>query len=213
MSAKRSRQVLIAAIVASLLLHLIFAGYFRWATYTSVEGQPEIIRIRRIQVARIQTPPPTPPPTPAPTPIVRASIAPPVVHTQTHSGPPAPHVAAGTSVTPVPAETPASTPAAQATRATSCVSTTTGPSIESMPTIPPIPPDVRANKKSGTAAIAVQLDAQGRVTGTSVSQSSGNAGLDAVAAQMASSATYVPKIQNCKAIEGTYTFSVQFAAW
>lgn len=212
MSAKRSRQVLIAAIVASLLLHLIFAGYFRWSNVPSVEGQPEVIRVQHIRVARIQTPPPTPPPTPAPTPIVHASIAPPVVRTHTLSGPGL-HVAHGTPATPAPASTPVPTPVPEATRAVSCVSTTTGPAIESTPTMPPIPPDARASKKSGTAAIAVQLDPQGRVTGTSVAQTSGDSGLDAVAAQMATNATYVPKVENCKAVASTYTFTVQFVAW
>jgi TonB family protein len=72
---------------------------------------------------------------------------------------------------------------------------------------------VRAAKVSGTAAIEVSLDPKGRVLEARVAQSTGNTGLDTVAAQMARGATYTPKYVNCRAVAGTYTFTVKFVAW
>ena len=85
--------------------------------------------------------------------------------------------------------------------------------MQSTPDVADIPADVRAANKSGTAAIEVALDPQGKVTSAAVAQSSGNSGLDAVAAEMARNATYSPKLQSCKPVAGTYTFTVHFAAW
>jgi TonB family protein len=66
---------------------------------------------------------------------------------------------------------------------------------------------------NGTAAIHVSLDPEGRVLDAVVAQSSGNAGLDAAAMQMARAASYTPKYVDCKAVAGEYTFTVRFFAW
>ncbi|HEY9179906.1 MAG TPA: TonB family protein, partial [Candidatus Baltobacteraceae bacterium] len=59
----------------------------------------------------------------------------------------------------------------------------------------------------------VQIDPKGAVTNAAVSQSSGNSGLDAVAMQMAKSASYSPALVKCKPVASTYTYSVKFVAW
>jgi TonB family protein len=114
---------------------------------------------------------------------------------------------------PTPQATSLPTPVAIASSASACVRSNADPGIVATPGPPDIPPAVRAQKVSGTAAIAVSLDARGRVTATSISQSSGNPGLDAIAAQMARDATYSPRYAACKAVAGTFTFTVKFAAW
>jgi TonB family protein len=76
-----------------------------------------------------------------------------------------------------------------------------------------IPPEARASKTNGTAAIQVQIDPQGHVTDATVSQSSGNVSLDAVAMQMARAATYTPALVKCKPVASAYTFTVKFVAW
>ncbi len=76
-----------------------------------------------------------------------------------------------------------------------------------------IPPAVRAQATSGTARVRVSLDRHGVVTGTTVTQSTGNASLDLIAESMANGAHYAPAYANCKAIASTYVFGVKFAAW
>lgn len=76
-----------------------------------------------------------------------------------------------------------------------------------------IPPDARASKISGTAAIQLHIDPQGQVTAATIAQSSGSPALDAVAEQMAKSATYTPALVKCKPVASTYTYTVKFVAW
>ncbi len=214
MSAGRARKVFLFAIAISLLVHLIFAGYFRWNLFDRMTQQPETFKVRTLRIARIvHTPPPTPPPTPAPTPVVRSSVQPPHIEHRTNSGPPAVHFATpGPAVASAPPPA-ASTAAPLATSTPGCAGATLLPTVSATPPITDIPPDVRAAKVSGTAAVQVALDPQGRVTGATVTQSTGNSGLDNVAVDMARSATYSPKLESCKAVAGTYTFTVDFAAW
>lgn len=213
MSAARTRKVLLLAIAFSLLIHLIFAGWFRWTLFDRVTP-PETFRVRVMRVARIvRTPPPTPPPTPAPTPAVRSSVEPPHVSHHTTVGPPVPHAGTpGPVITAAPTTIPG-TASPAVTPTPGCAGATLQPTVSATPPVADIPPDVRAAKTSGTAAVQVALDPQGRVTGATVTQSTGNTGLDSVAVDMARNATYTPKLESCKAVAGTYTFTVKFAAW
>jgi TonB family protein len=93
------------------------------------------------------------------------------------------------------------------------VHNTTDPSVTTTPDVGEIPPEVRAAKVSGTAAIQVSLDPKGHVTNASVAQSTGSTGLDNVAIEMARNATYAPKYVDCKAVAGQYVFKVKFEAW
>ncbi len=212
---RRGRSVLLAAIAISLIVHLLIAGYIRWPFQRPNQEMP-ITKVRVITIARIprHTPPP-PAPTPAATPRVRASIAPPHTVAIKKNAPGAPK-AAGPAIrlqTPGPS-TPAPQPTSPVTASPSaCINTTHEPGVATTPDVGEIPPDVRAAKISGTAAIVVSLDAQGRVTGAKVAESTGNTGLDTVATEMARSATYTPKTISCKAIASTYTFTIKFSAW
>ncbi len=218
MSAARARQVLIAAILVSLLLHLILAGYLRWPAFER-PSESRLATIHIMHIARIapRTPPPvvTPAPTPVATPATRASIVPPALAKQGANGP------ALAKTIPVIART-APPLAATAAPEPTILATPTGPcgghanadpTVASTPDVAAIAPQARASKVSGTAAVRVELDAQAHVTQAAVTQSSGNAGLDAVAVQMASGATYTPKYADCKAVTGQYTFTVKFVAW
>jgi periplasmic protein TonB len=218
MTGARARNVLLAAFAISLILHLFLAGYIRWPVLLRPNEETQIAKVRIVTVARVKphTPAPSPPPTPVATPRVRASVVPPRTVPKSSKGPPAaPHVA-GPGVArhtpPPPVPTPAPTPAATAA-ATSCANNTTEPTVSATPDVGEIPPEVRAAKTSGTAAIQVSLDPQGHVVNASVAQSSGSSGLDDVAVQMARNATYTPKMVDCKAVAGSYTFTVKFVAW
>ncbi|HET9097678.1 MAG TPA: TonB family protein [Candidatus Baltobacteraceae bacterium] len=215
MSAARARKVLIAAIAISLLIHLLLAGYIRWP-FLPPSSETEVVKVRRITVARIAPhtpPPPTPVPTPRPAPAAKPKVIPPVLTARESRGPRVAHVVAPTAAkTPVPAATPLPTPAATPS-VQACLAHDISPAVAATPPPVDIPPEARASKVSGTAAIAVQIDAQGHPTNAAVSQSSGNAGLDAVAMQMARNATYTPALVKCKPVASNYTYTVKFVAW
>lgn len=220
MSASRARNILIAAFAISLLLHLLLAGYIRWP-FNQPGSENEIVKVRRITVARIpprtpsppQTPPPTPAPTPRTTPAAKPSIIPPAVTTRGSRGPRVAHaIAPVPGVTPAPIAsappTPIATSAVQA-----CMQHDISPAVTATAAPLDIPPEARASKVTGTAAVQVQIDPNGNVTNATVSQSSGSAGLDQVAIEMAKGATYAPALVKCKPVASTYTYTVKFVAW
>lgn len=215
MSAARARQIMFAALVISLLLHLVLAGYIPWP-FNRTSTQSEVVKVHTITIARIppRTPPPvaTPAPTPHATPAIKTKVVPPQITPRGTKGLPVAQVIAPTrGTTPSPAATPAPTttvPAAQA-----CLQHDISPAVAA--TSPPvqIPPDARASKVSGVSAIQVQIDPEGRITDATVARSSGNSGLDDVAVQMAKTATYTPALVKCKPVASVYTFTVKFVAW
>lgn len=214
MSVARARRILIAALVISLLIHLLLAGYIRWPFFVASREEP-IARVRITRIARIvpTQPPPTPAPTPAATPLVHASIAPPAISKHTKGPAPARTIAVPPR-TAAPRATIAPTPVATSTPTGPCAGhANADATVAATPDVTDISPEARASKVSGTAAVHVSLDAQGRVVDAAVAQSSGNAGLDAAAMQMARAATYTPKYVACKAVAGDYTFTVKFVAW
>lgn len=220
MSASRARKIMLAAIVLSVLLHLILAGYIRWP-FNQPSQQNEIVKVRRITIAHAvpHTPPPTPPPTPRPTPRATAppatKVVPPHVTTRTAKGPPIAHGVApssGPSATTSATQAPTPAPAATAV-ALACMQHDITPAVTATPQPVDIPADARASKASGVAAIQVQLDAQGNVTDTSVAKSSGSTALDAVAIALAKDATYSPALVKCKPVAAAYTFTVKFSPW
>ena len=219
MTASRARKIMLAAIAISVLLHLILAGYIPWP-FNKPSPEEAIVKVRRITIARaVHTPPPTPPPTPVPTPRasaapVKAKVAAPHV-TSRSKGPPVTHaiVPSGTAAASAAPATPAPTPSPTAVAAQACMQHDISPAVEASAAPVDIPPDARASKTNGTAAIAVQIDPQGHVTDATVARSSGNAGLDAVAMEMAKGATYSPALVKCKPVASAYTFTVKFVAW
>jgi protein TonB len=216
MSAARSRKILLAAIAISLLLHLVLAGYIRWP-FNSGSTENAVVNVRRITLVRAprHTPaPPTPVPTQRVTPAPAATtIVPPATTARGSKGPPVAHAIAPVSgKTPAPQATLAPT-AAPTLTAQSCMQHDITPAVAATAQPVDIPPDARAAKVNGTAAIQVHIDPQGRVTDAAVSQSSGNAALDGVAMQMARGATYTPALVKCKPVASAYTFTVKFVAW
>jgi TonB family protein len=204
---------MIAAIAISILIHLILAGYLRWP-FGQPTAETQVVKVRTITVARIPAHTPSPP-TPVPTAraLPKPSVIPVAVTSRGTKGPPVARVVAPVSgKTSAPAATPA--PAASPTSlAQACSQHDISPAVRASAPPIDIPPDVRASKASGTAQIQVQIDPQGSVTAAAVAQSSGNAGLDGLAVQMARSATYSPALVKCKPVASVYTYSVRFFAW
>lgn len=215
MSASRARKIMIAAIAISLLLHLVLAGYLRWP-FGHPSSETEVVRVRQITISRIvprTPPPPAPMPSPQTTPAVKTKVVPPAVSSRGTKGTRVAQVVSPVSgATPAPPATPAPT-APAAALGKPCLDHDISPAVQG--TAPPyeIPPDVRASRASGTAQIQVQIDPQGAVTGATIAQSSGNAGLDAVAMQVAKSLAYMPALVKCKPVASTYTYSMKFVAW
>lgn len=208
--------MLIAAFAISLLVHFVLAGYVRWPVFEQRPAEP-VAKVRILHIARIPrpTPPrPTPAPSPAATPAVHASVAPPPLTPRAGKGTHRVTTIPVRVQTPAPRVTSLPTPAATATSPGPCGGqANTDPTVASTPDAADLTPEARASKVSGTAAVHVALDASGRVTDATVAQSSGNAGLDAAAVQMARNATYTPRYAGCKAVAGEYTFTVKFVAW
>ncbi|HEY8312794.1 MAG TPA: TonB family protein [Candidatus Baltobacteraceae bacterium] len=215
----RARRVLVVAFAISILLHLLLAHFAR-LPLSSRNDKPELVTLdkrRAISVVRMTPHPiPTTLPTPrAPRPhVVSHSIrsAPAVVHRSAGpSGPPHGN-GPGASATVSP-PTPPPPPVPTAMPAGGCAHPEASPAVLATPPAPDIAPDARAKATSGTTAVNVRLDADGRVASAAVASSSGNADLDIVAVSMARAASYTPKYVACKAVAADYTFTVKFVAW
>lgn len=205
---KRGPRLLLVAFALSLLVHVIVAVIMH-PPIPTLENQAEVVSILHrpatIAVTKVPTPPP---PRPKQTPAPKAlSSAPPA-----RKGPGATaNAGAGT-----PAPTPAvavATPAPTASPNGGCGKADVSAVVIATPSPPDIAPEARANGTSGTALVSVQLDTNGAVTGTNVTQSTGNSSLDLVAVGMARDARYSPALRDCKPVASAYTFSVKFVAW
>ena len=203
--------MLLLAIAASLLLHLILAFVVRWPSPRDAQPQDiavthaRIIRIRH--VAKVVRPPAKPHPhrTSAPAILkhpVPKRVAPPRL---THAAAGRAAAAASAAATSVPSPE----PSAAACSAPNAPAALAG----SPPPAPSILPDVRARAASGITRVAVRLSPSGRVLDARVAASSGSPSLDVAAVSMAKAATYAPAYVKCKAVVGAYTFSVKWAAW
>jgi TonB family protein len=203
---KRVPRLLLVAFALSLLIHLVVAIALRPAAPTQ-ESQAEVVSIehRPATIAvRPQTPPP-PPPKPTPAPRSLASAKP------SGKGPGAAGPGGGSRPTAAP--TPAATPQPSPAASVSCAQRELPATVVATPAPPDIATDARASATNGTALVSVQLDAGGQVTGTSVTQTSGNSSLDIVAVSMARATRYAPASRDCKPMASAYTFSVKFVAW
>jgi protein TonB len=205
MSARNSRNLLLAALAISLLLHLIFAlNFHRRGSESPTDIEVVRIEHRSIVIRARKTPPPRahPKQTPAP----KSSPAP---KPTASGGKPARN---GAESAPTAAPTPA--PTAAATIASNpCGRNDAEAALATPPPPPVIPVSARADGTSGTTVVKVQLDDKGAVLATSVAQTSGNQALDLIAVGMARDASYSPASHNCKPVATAYEFSVRFAAW
>ncbi len=209
MSPTRARRVLLWAIAASLLLHLIFAFVLRWPSPR--EAQPQNVTVTHARVIAIHhvakaLPPPT-------TPHPRTTVAPVVPNRTLPKNIVPPRLSRGASGV-VAAAAPATAvpspqPSAAACDAPNAPAAVAGP----LPPAPTIPASVRAKAVSGTTRVAVRLSPSGVVQDAHVAASSGSVSLDVAALSMAKGATYAPARLKCKAVAGDYTFSVKWAPW
>jgi periplasmic protein TonB len=205
-NSRRARRLLFAAFAISILVHALVALVMH-PPRAPIENQAEVVSIHHVvAVTRLVTPPPQPKRTPVPHPAA-TSPAPRATHATQSIG------AAGGIGRATAAPTPQPTVAATATSAEGCTQPNAGAAVVATPSPPDIPVDVRAEGTSGVALIDVHLDAQGAVTDTKVSQSTGNPSLDLVAVGLARNAQYSPATRACKAVASTYTFSVKFVSW
>ncbi len=207
MDSRRTRRILWLALLLSLAVHALIALNVHPQREPATPGVERVFIERRpLVIAKAPTPPPTPRPTPRPV----ASPAP-AVSAPPHakprgtghgraSSPPARPAAPTPSPRPVPS-------------APTCTQTSAPAALLATPSPPILPVAARAAGTSGTTIVTVALDPHGTVIGTSLAQSSGNPALDAIATQLAVQARYAPAVRACRAVAGTYAFSVEFAAW
>jgi periplasmic protein TonB len=204
---KRGPRLLLVAFALSLLIHVLVAVIMHPPVPT-FESQPEVVSIvhrpATIAVTKAPTPPP-PRPRHTPAPRIRGSAAP------SRKGPGAAGNAGASSPPPTPVAVATAQPTAIASAG--CAAANTAAAVVATPPPPEIAPDVRASGTSGVALVSVALDQTGQVTGTSVTQSTGNSSLDLLAVAMARDARYSPALRDCKPVASAYTFSVKFVAW
>lgn len=223
MSQKRSRRLLLAAFVLSLLLHLT-AARFVHPSVPPAENPERVTLSHRtpLRIAKAVEPAPHAVPSPhaAPsplTPLPRRSTSPisvPKLRAAARHAPGARENASSAArQTPLPSVAATAAPQIEITAAPACPNPDAAAAVTSSPPPPELTPAVRAEAISGIAVVNVNLDARGRVTDTQLAQSSGNGALDIVAVQMARSAGYSPKYVSCKAVAGDFTFSVKFFPW
>lgn len=202
---RRAPRLILIAFALSLLAHLIVALILHPPVPTP-ENQAEVVSIEHrpatIAVKAVPTIPPPPKRTPAPRVVTSARPA------ANGTGPAANAGGSAKAPTPAPA-----TPQPAATSKTGCAKTDIASAVLATPGPPEIASDVRASATNGTALVNVQLDPDGNITATSVTQSTGNSSLDLVAVGMARDARYSPALRDCKPIASAYTFSVKFVAW
>jgi TonB family protein len=206
---KRTQRLLLIAVALSLLVHAIVALILHPPT-ADFQNPPEVVSILRrstsIAVARATPPPPRPTHTPSQRNLTQ-------VKRRARTGAPAPSQG-GTGrsrATPAPALPPPPPTAAKFNGA--CAAPNAAAAVVDTPPAPDIPASVRADATSGTAQVAVALDATGQIVGANVAQSTGNSSLDLVAVAMARAARYSAALHDCKPIAGSATFSVKFVAW
>lgn len=208
MEHRRARLILLAAFVLSLLAHAIVALIVRGPLRPPPEEGQIVTMHTRAAVVSVRRLEPTPPPH-------KPKRAPPkAVHVPVLAAVPVAHASPGRAQAertprPVRALPSIAPPAKVACTAANQPAGVVG----TPPPVPAIAANARAQAASGTARIAVQLNPRGRVTGSSIVQSSGSAALDALAQRMAAQTSYQPALTACKAVASTYVFSVRFAAW
>jgi periplasmic protein TonB len=202
---RRAPRLILIAFALSLVVHLIVALILHPPVPTP-ENQAEVVSIEHrpatIAVKPVPTIPPPPKRTPAPRVVTSARPA--------VNGTGAAANAGGGAKAPTPAPP---TPQAATTSKAECAKTDIAAAVVATPGPPDIASDVRASATNGTALVSVQLDPDGNVTGTSVTQSTGNSSLDLVALGMARDTRYSPALRDCKPIASAYSFSVKFVAW
>jgi TonB family protein len=204
---RRAQRVLLVAFALSLVLHAIVALVLRPAT-ADFQTQPEAVSVVRrstMIVARNTPPPPRRTQTPSP-----RNLAPPRPRA---SGAAIARSEGGSSGRSTPAPPAAAPTAVPSATGAGCAAPNAAAAVVATPPPPDIPAVVRADHISGVALVSVSLDAQGAVSGTSVSQSTGNSSLDLVAVSMARDARYSAPLHDCKPVAGNTTFSVKFVAW
>lgn len=223
MHPSRTRRVLLIAFAISLLVHLIGAPFMRFAIGPR-NDQPEFVTLSKKRVISVLHTTPRPLPSERPTPVrsprpiaspAPARPKPRVVATHAFPGKHGPPRGSATAGTPTTARAVPQTPlpVVTATPAGACVHPDASAAIAATPLPPEIAAGARAKATSGTTAVDVKLDADGRVLDATVAQSSGSGDLDIVAVAMARDATYTPKYVACKGVSSDYTFTVKFVAW
>jgi TonB family protein len=219
MSAPSNDRILRNAIAGSLSVHLIVAAVICSRPVTAAPEQ----RALNMRVVQLIRPKPTPPPPkPAlPHPQRQSHAVRPAMH-RVHiavvphvDGPPIAQPPVEPTGEPYPVD---SASPDVAPTAAPIVATPTPKAACSSPDVPaktlvaesPIITDDERNGFNGTAKVKVDLDAAGKVVGTSIYESTGSVPLDQAALAAARESRYAPEERDCKDVPGSYLFAIDF---
>jgi len=207
-SPRSARRLLLAALIVSLILHLLGVRFVHWGVPQAQEA-PETLKLTQIYKVRttiVRSPRSLPQ---HPKTVAHAAINVPRTTSRNARGPAvAAPVPSAVGATPSPAPTVAhlATPSG----ASGCTKAFAVAAVSASPQPPDIPDDARRTGTAAVAQIHVQLDANGSIVDAAVLSSSGNSQLDQIAVNLAKSSTYSPAISGCKKVASTYTYRVRF---
>jgi len=197
---KASRRLLLWAIVVSLFLHALLAGWIQ-LPLARPQDDRQIVTISHPRIVRVTRATP-PPGTPRPAPTALAS-APPQPRPTSGRGP-----AKATAPPPQATPTPQPPPAV----ANACKSPNAAAALAAPPQTPELAAEARASGTSGNTVVLVHLNADGTVASAAITGSSGNGSLDLAALHAAQGASYAPAYKDCKAVAADYTFVAKWVA-
>ena len=209
------RNVLVAAFVLSMLIHLLGVRLVHWSVPAPHDEQ-ETTQVSKIAITHrvIPTPPPASPhPSPA------ASLAPHKVahvrvvvpHIRSSSGTPTRNARTAILPTQSPTPTPSPSPRPSAEPKGGCVTPNAPAAVRMLAPQGNMPADLRRTAKNGVVTrVHLRLSETGAVLEAGILTSSGNDGQDQLVLAQAKTSVYSPALDHCKAVAGTYDFAAKF---
>lgn len=230
---ERVRSFLLWAFLISIGVHFLLGPLIPYKQTHAEDQQTEKVSVTKKIKVKVPTPPP-PTPTPRPTeqpkttpppkkqetkPQPKLKVEPPKTNSNTGSGP------SQNKYVPPKNGSQNGVPAGQGTAPPGPVATPGPPASTPKPVcatpfkdatmvngVTPEYPDAarEANLGPVTVIVKITLSASASVLDASVLQSSGNSSIDRAALSAARQSSYSPKIEDCKPVEGTYSFRANF---
>jgi len=203
LSGNPALSVFLTIVVVGSLLYTIVTGL----AYNVIKKAAEDLKTFDVQEEPPppETPPPpqkqpeTPPPIVAPPPIIRTTSVAPVIQTVREAPP--------VIITPQAPPAPPPPPPAKVTKAQSARG-----NLQGLFSSDDYPQDALRNEETGATTVSLSIGTDGRVTGCSVSRSSGSRSLDnATCRILRSRARFTPaKLSNGQATTDTYTQTIRW---
>ena len=205
MSGNRVVAIIVVALIHVALGYALITGLAYSAIKKAVERVTTVDIEEPEEPEEEPEPPPPdevqPPPPVAPPPPINISIAPPQIQTVTTPPPPAPPVRIIPPAAPPAPPPPAAPPRAAQPRG----------NPQNWATTDDYPSRALRDEREGTATIRVTVNTEGRVSGCSVTRSSGHGDLDdATCSLITRRGRFTPAEQNGRPVEGSWSTTIRW---